>query len=279
MASRIQLRRDTSENWESVNPILAEGEIAVDTTKNLFKIGDGISAWNLLEFSLTEIVNDLITGGDNKALSAEQGKILKVALDSKLNSTQVTNIVSTSIEELKLEVDPFPQYQTLVEGDNRYAPISQGILGESSLQPEDIGTIVQGYDSNTAKVNVPQTYVVGQSGRIATVGDGSGAISFTGNAITLDFTKSIFFELSLNAGGVYTLDTPIGLSDGKCFNGWVKLIQPSSGTVATLAYASAWDFVGGVAPSLSTVNGSVDFLDFSTTSSTKVRASLTKVWS
>lgn len=125
----------------------------------------------------------------------------------------------------------------------------------------------------------PQTWLRGQSGRIATVGDGSGAIAFVGGTITLDFTKASFFDLNLVASGTYTLDTPVGLGNGKCFNGWVKLTQPASGTVATLAYASAWDFAGGITPSLSTANSAVDFLDFSTTSSTKVRASLTKVWS
>jgi hypothetical protein len=43
MAVRIQLRRDTLANWESVNPVLSQGEIGVDLTNNLIKIGDGLS--------------------------------------------------------------------------------------------------------------------------------------------------------------------------------------------------------------------------------------------
>ena len=50
MATRIQLRKDTSANWASTNPILAQGEIGVDITSGFFKVGDGSTAWNSLEF-------------------------------------------------------------------------------------------------------------------------------------------------------------------------------------------------------------------------------------
>lgn len=46
----IQSRHDTAENWTTNNPILAEGEIGVDTTNNIIKIGDGITAWNRLSY-------------------------------------------------------------------------------------------------------------------------------------------------------------------------------------------------------------------------------------
>ena len=51
MPSRIQLRRDTSANWTSINPVLAEGEPGVDTTVELLKFGDGITPWNSLPYS------------------------------------------------------------------------------------------------------------------------------------------------------------------------------------------------------------------------------------
>lgn len=46
MADRIQLRRDTAANWTSVNPILAQGELGVETDTLKFKLGDGTTAWN-----------------------------------------------------------------------------------------------------------------------------------------------------------------------------------------------------------------------------------------
>jgi hypothetical protein len=47
----IQLRRDTSANWESADPILASGEAGFDTTENKIKIGDGTSTWTELDYA------------------------------------------------------------------------------------------------------------------------------------------------------------------------------------------------------------------------------------
>ena len=47
---RIVNRRDTTENWKNNNPILLEGEIGYDTVKKQFKIGDGITSWNNLDY-------------------------------------------------------------------------------------------------------------------------------------------------------------------------------------------------------------------------------------
>lgn len=67
MTQRMQQRRDSAANWTSVNPILASGEIGVETGNNprKFKIGDGVSAWNSLEYSIytpaTPIIDDVGT--------------------------------------------------------------------------------------------------------------------------------------------------------------------------------------------------------------------------
>jgi hypothetical protein len=47
----IQLRRDTSANWESADPILAAGEVGFDSTENKIKIGDGTSTWTELDYA------------------------------------------------------------------------------------------------------------------------------------------------------------------------------------------------------------------------------------
>lgn len=47
---RIQLRRDTAADWTSANPVLAEGEMGIETDTDLFKIGDGSTAWTSLGY-------------------------------------------------------------------------------------------------------------------------------------------------------------------------------------------------------------------------------------
>lgn len=50
--TQISLRRDTTVNWSTLNPILAEGEIgiAINVHPIKFKIGDGTTHWNDLEY-------------------------------------------------------------------------------------------------------------------------------------------------------------------------------------------------------------------------------------
>lgn len=52
MASRILLRRDTTLNWETNNPVLAAGEPGVDISSLRIKFGDGVRAWKDLPFAV-----------------------------------------------------------------------------------------------------------------------------------------------------------------------------------------------------------------------------------
>ena len=49
-ATKIQVRRDSSTNWSTANPVLSEGEIGLDLTSMQFKMGDGSSNWASLEY-------------------------------------------------------------------------------------------------------------------------------------------------------------------------------------------------------------------------------------
>lgn len=50
MAQQIQLRRGTAAQWSLANPILAEGELGVETDTDQFKVGDGVSVWASLGY-------------------------------------------------------------------------------------------------------------------------------------------------------------------------------------------------------------------------------------
>ena len=47
----IKLRRDTTANWETLNPVLSLAEPGLDTDLNAVKYGDGVTAWNDLPYS------------------------------------------------------------------------------------------------------------------------------------------------------------------------------------------------------------------------------------
>jgi len=50
MAFRIQIRRDSSLNWEINNPVLLQGEFGYETNTDCLKIGDGQTEWNSLPY-------------------------------------------------------------------------------------------------------------------------------------------------------------------------------------------------------------------------------------
>lgn len=69
MAVTIQLRRDTAANWTSENPILAEGELGFETNTKLYKIGDGVSNWTTLTYSVLRSIDEAtIVNFENQAI-------------------------------------------------------------------------------------------------------------------------------------------------------------------------------------------------------------------
>jgi hypothetical protein len=63
MAVQIQLRNDTAANWTSSNPVLAQGEMGIETDTRKFKFGDGTTAWNSLSYGFVSIPG-IIDGGN-----------------------------------------------------------------------------------------------------------------------------------------------------------------------------------------------------------------------
>lgn len=49
MAEQIRARRGTAAQWTAENPVLALGEVGVETDTMRIKVGDGSTAWNSLD--------------------------------------------------------------------------------------------------------------------------------------------------------------------------------------------------------------------------------------
>lgn len=48
----IKLRRGTAAEWTSANPVLAAGEMGVETDTNRSKFGDGTTTWSGLSYTV-----------------------------------------------------------------------------------------------------------------------------------------------------------------------------------------------------------------------------------
>jgi hypothetical protein len=109
MAIRLQVRRDTSTNWSTNNPILQVGEFGFDITVNRFKVGiasNETSRWNVLPYlnvipsELTELAQDAVEAaitagtGITKTYS-DNANTITLAVDSTIaNKTYVDTAVS-----------------------------------------------------------------------------------------------------------------------------------------------------------------------------------------
>ena len=96
---RLQLRRGTAADWTSVNPVLAAGEMGVETDTRKVKVGDGATSWSGLDYiasdspAISEIAQDAI----NEALVAgtgitksydDAGNTITVSVDTTTIATQ-----------------------------------------------------------------------------------------------------------------------------------------------------------------------------------------------
>jgi hypothetical protein len=92
MATRMQQRRGTAEQWTLANPTLAPAEIGFETDTNQFKIGDGVNQWEDLAYFLNSGEVDEILG-DYVPLS-EKGEANGVAtldVDGQVPADQLAN--------------------------------------------------------------------------------------------------------------------------------------------------------------------------------------------
>lgn len=79
LSQRIKHRRDTGANWASVNPVLADGELGIESDASSLrgKYGDGTTAWNSLPY--TELGQrpdfEAITFDQAAAVDVEAGQL------------------------------------------------------------------------------------------------------------------------------------------------------------------------------------------------------------
>lgn len=129
-----------------------------------------------------------------------------------------------------------------------------------------IGSIIQGYDVNTAKLNVAQTFTAPQRGST------SGSANISGST-TLDFAVANDFDRTLT--GNVTLNNPSNMVVGQ--KGSIVLRQDGTGG-RTLTLGAYWKNPGGIAPTLTTAASAVDRLDYHVVGSTEIHVAASYDW-
>lgn len=249
---RIQVRRGTAADWTSVNPILAAGEMGVESDTNLFKFGNGSTAWTSLAYAnknnaeVIEIAQDAI----NAALSLGAG-LTKSYNDG---TDTITITVDSNVVALKSYVDG--QITGLSNtADSTYIPISDrgaanGVasLDSNSLIPNAqiddaywaskvhvasvaLGLIVKGASKAATTGNLAATYAAGSA-------DASGGTG-VGATLTLNSNGALSIDgVSLLAGERVLVKNQ---TDAKQNGIYVVTNAGSSGAAAVLTRATDAD--------------------------------------
>jgi len=82
MATKLQIRRDTSTNWGSTNPVIAQGELIFVTDLNKLKCGDGTTAYSSLAYI------DIDVADVNTLQTLLDGKQVRHGFPNKTDSTR-----------------------------------------------------------------------------------------------------------------------------------------------------------------------------------------------
>jgi hypothetical protein len=152
MAVRMQQRRATAEQWLLADPVLAEGEIGLETDTYSFKIGDGVNNWSLLDYfesgaSLQATIDDYIPlTQKGAALGVAEldanGFVPAAQLDVDLTGYATETYVNTAVSNL---VDAAPDAlntlnelaAALNDDANAYVTLTAAI----DAKPDNIGDL------------------------------------------------------------------------------------------------------------------------------------------
>lgn len=156
--SKILFRRDTSINWSNNNPVLSEGEPGYELDTGLYKLGNGITAWNDLPYSNTfrttvqEVPADGKLYGRIKDVDAMDGRW--EAIPEIPDISDKADKVHTQIHEKLIPSNSYSEFYFGIENP-KYISINES-LDQKEIRFEydtTFFTIIQTSD-NIIKVNV-----------------------------------------------------------------------------------------------------------------------------
>lgn len=130
--TKIQLRHDTAANWTSVNPVLLEGEVGIETDTKKQKIGDGSTPWNGLQYDL-----------GSTALQRLNADGQPVAVDQLLTTS--TSVGSYNIDISSYLPNDSYDYEIILNGEiynsnSTYGQVWLGSSKSTTIIVSNVGT-------------------------------------------------------------------------------------------------------------------------------------------
>lgn len=174
---KLQLKNGTKANWASINPVLAKGELGLESDTAHFKFGDGVNAWT-----------DLAYAGTIVKASASNGQL---SIDG--TETIIYTLPTAAISLLG-------GVKSQAAGSGKVVVGSDGTMSVSEVPKADVLT-------------TPRTLTF--SGDIAGNNsfDGSGNVTFALALVSSGVTAGQYTKLTVNAKGIVTGGTGLSASD------------------------------------------------------------------
>lgn len=138
----------------------------------------------------------------------------------------------------------------IAETSTAFATAAQGALADSALQAADIGSSVQAYDADTAKLDVAQVWTAQQNFQAVAITSSAGSIAW--NLATAQVASHTATENT-------TLAAPSNIVAGGTY---ILLWTQHASAPKTLAFNAAYKFPGGVDPTVTATNGALDVFTF-----------------
>ena len=126
MAVKIQLRRDTAAAWTSANPVLAQGELGLETDTTYYKIGNGSTAWNSLAYGSIAgtLVDDSVTTSKILNANVTEGKLAANAVTT--NKILDANVTAAKLANTAVTAGSYTQANITVDAQGRLTSATSG---------------------------------------------------------------------------------------------------------------------------------------------------------
>ncbi len=250
MPTRIQIRRSAASDWETANPVLADGEIGLENDTGRLKIGDAATPWRGLRYS----VEKAFSAADKSKLDAIQPEATSAGAIGDLHAGRTDNPHATTAAQIGAE----PGGTVAAHALSANAHSVGNITGLQAALDSKLSTLSLQKDGDTPR----QIRGINLAGAASIT-------SVAGGVATLAFSEAAVEPQELVNSGAVT--SSICLVDGTATS--VSLPSPNTGVKYTTIKnrcAASVNVVGSVSP-LSYVQGVQ--LDTSSLTASRVIAS------
>ena len=201
MATRIQVRRGTTSEWNSANPILEEGEIGYNSTLGQMKVGDGDTAWGSLYYIVDS--SSLGTSLGSYILDSEKSAINGVAeLDGSKNILAPESIIfegTANDHETTLSVTDPTADRTITFPDVTGTVITTGNLSDITNIGVFSSTItMEGSTANDFELTLSAGDPTAD--RTITFPDSTGTVALTGDITVTASSTNTLSNKSISLG-------------------------------------------------------------------------------